>query len=240
MLHLAAVVSPYFAFEQSDSVGRAIVIVLLVGSIIGWTIMIDKLLLIGLLRRQLNAFLRFYDKTRAPDEVLLQRETYRGPLADVAGSALTAMAEIQQVPERDLEGVLRRSGIPPAMTKADLDRVDSAMEAQVDAQILRLEENLTLLGSVVSASPFLGLLGTVWGVMMAFCGMAAKGQPDINTLAPGVSGALLTTVVGLIVAIPSLVGYNLVLGAIRDLTVKMENFSAEFISRIRVASQESS
>jgi biopolymer transport protein ExbB/TolQ len=87
----------------------------------------------------------------------------------------------------------------------------------------------------VSASPFLGLLGTVWGVMEAFGGMAASGSAMLSAVAPGISGALLTTVVGLLVALPSAIGYNLLTNKIRRISVQMDNFAQEFISETQNA-----
>ena len=87
---------------------------------------------------------------------------------------------------------------------------------------------------MVSVSPFLGLFGTVWGVMLAFCGIAAAGKSDFSALAPGVAGALLTTVAGLVVAIPSLIGYNLLTSTIRNIATQLDNFSDEFMARIKL------
>ena len=84
-----------------------------------------------------------------------------------------------------------------------------------------------LLATAVTAAPFLGLLGTVWGVMEAFSGMAATGSPMLSAVAPGISGALLTTVVGLLVALPSSIGYNMLSNKIRRFCVEMDNFSQE-------------
>jgi biopolymer transport protein TolQ len=92
-----------------------------------------------------------------------------------------------------------------------------------------------LLATAVSSAPFLGLLGTVWGVMDAFGGMAVKGSATLSAVAPGISAALLTTVVGLLVALPSAIGYNLLTNQIRRLTVQMDNFAQEFDSAVRRA-----
>ena len=108
------------------------------------------------------------------------------------------------------------------------------LEREVSGQIQELETRIGLLATLVSVSPFCGLFGTVWGVMLAFCGIAAAGKSDFTALAPGVAGALLTTVAGLIVAIPSLVGYNLLTATIRNLTVTMDNFTEEFMVRIKL------
>ncbi len=111
-----------------------------------------------------------------------------------------------------------------------LELLQSALERAVAEQVVRLESQVSVLGTAVSASPFLGLLGTVWGVMDAFTGIAVAGSATIGALAPGIAAALITTVVGLVVALPSMVGYNILVANIRRLTVEMENFASEFIS----------
>jgi biopolymer transport protein ExbB/TolQ len=101
------------------------------------------------------------------------------------------------------------------------------MERAVGEESLKLESNLILLATAVSGAPFLGLLGTVWGVMDAFSGIAMAGQASLAAMAPGVSGALITTVVGLLVAIPAMFGYNFLTTSILSQNIQMENFAAE-------------
>jgi biopolymer transport protein TolQ len=96
---------------------------------------------------------------------------------------------------------------------------------------------MVLLGSIVTGAPFLGLLGTVWGVMDAFGGMAGAGSASLQSLAPGVSGALLTTVAGLLVAIPSVFGYNYLLLQTKISVVELENFSSTVADRIELEAQ---
>ena len=120
------------------------------------------------------------------------------------------------------------------LTTAEIESIRTSLEREVSDQILQLEDKLGMLATAVSVSPFFGLFGTVWGVMMAFCGIASQGRADISALAPGVSGALLTTVVGLMVAIPSLIGYNLLTITIRKITVYMDNFVEEFLAKIKL------
>ena len=95
---------------------------------------------------------------------------------------------------------------------------------------LELESQMILLATAVSGSPFLGLLGTVWGVMDAFTGVAEAGAPNLASMAPGVSGALITTVTALCVAIPAMFGYNFLVTRIRGMIVEMDNFAAELAS----------
>jgi biopolymer transport protein ExbB/TolQ len=89
---------------------------------------------------------------------------------------------------------------------------------------------MNVLTMAVSGAPFLGLLGTVWGVMDAFGGIAASGSANLAAMAPGVSGALITTVTGLLVAIPAMFGYNFLVTSIRGIIVEMDNFAAELAS----------
>ena len=93
-----------------------------------------------------------------------------------------------------------------------------------------LESQMILLATAVSGSPFLGLLGTVWGVMDTFTDVAVAGSPNLATMAPGVSGALITTVTALCVAIPAMFGYNFLVTSIRGMIVEMDNFAAELAS----------
>ena len=89
---------------------------------------------------------------------------------------------------------------------------------------------MIILATAVSGSPFLGLLGTVWGVMDTFSGVAMAGTPNLAAMAPGVSGALLTTVVGLLVAIPAMFGYNFLVTSLRAMIVQTDNFAAQLSS----------
>lgn len=113
-----------------------------------------------------------------------------------------------------------------------LEHVKRSLERSVASEAIRLESGLILLAIAVSGAPFLGLLGTVWGVMSAFSYVAMKGQADLATMAPGVSAALITTVAGLLVAIPSMFGYNWLVHTLRVLTVELDNFAQEMISKI--------
>jgi biopolymer transport protein TolQ len=113
------------------------------------------------------------------------------------------------------------------------------MSQSVEEQILFLEKRMMFLATAVSASPFLGLFGTVWGITLAFTNLAIQGRADIQTLAPGVSGALLTTVIALFVAIPSLVGYNIIANSIKDITVRLDNFSENVAARLKIEQMES-
>ena len=113
-----------------------------------------------------------------------------------------------------------------------IEHIKGNMERSVAEESLKLESGLIWLAIAVSGSPFIGLLGTVWGVMSAFSYVGAKGSADLATMAPGVAGALIATVGGLAVAIPSMFFYNWLVHNLRAFTVEMDNFALELSSKI--------
>jgi biopolymer transport protein ExbB/TolQ len=120
-----------------------------------------------------------------------------------------------------------RLELSPKITPTQMGMVRSAMERAVGEAALALEERLVLLSLAVSGAPFLGLLGTVWGVMETFGEIAVQGRADLKAMAPGVSAALITTVMGLMVAIPAMFGYNYLISAVKGTIVEMDNFAAQ-------------
>jgi biopolymer transport protein ExbB/TolQ len=123
-----------------------------------------------------------------------------------------------------------RLDVADKITPAQMHAVNAAMERAVGEAALGLEGQMILLATAVSGSPFLGLLGTVWGVMDTFTDVAIAGSPNLVAMAPGVSGALITTVTALCVAIPAMFGYNFLVTSIRGMIVEMDNFAAELAS----------
>jgi biopolymer transport protein TolQ len=115
-----------------------------------------------------------------------------------------------------------------------MEHVKRSLENTVAQESLKLESGLILLAIAVSGGPFLGLLGTVWGVMSTFAGiaMSPQGTASLAVMAPGVSAALITTVAGLLVAIPSMFGYNWLVHTLRTLTVTLDNFAQELVSKM--------
>jgi biopolymer transport protein ExbB/TolQ len=113
-----------------------------------------------------------------------------------------------------------------------MEHVKRTLERSVAQESLKLESGLILLAIAVSGAPFLGLLGTVWGVMSTFGGIAMSGSANLQAMAPGVAAALVTTVAGLLVAIPSMFGYNWLVHNLRVQTVELDNFAQELVSKM--------
>jgi len=221
-----------YTFQQSDNWGKSIVILLMILSIWAWTIMCDKWRVLRKTQKRSGHLLKLFEEVDSPLELALQLDRYTGPIAQVYQAGIDEVMDVLHVAPQLVEECCRECRLPRPLNSSEIDKIRSTMERMVAGQIMKLEARLGMLGTIVTISPFLGLLGTVWGVMMAFAGMAQKGRPDIGAIAPGVSGALLTTVVGLVVAIPSVVGYNTIANSVRQSTVQMDNFVEDFIARI--------
>jgi biopolymer transport protein TolQ len=123
-------------------------------------------------------------------------------------------------------------------TAARIGHVENALQRGVAEVTIQYESKMVLLGSIVTGAPFLGLLGTVWGVMDAFGAVALKSTASIQMLAPGVSGALLTTVAGLLVAIPSVFGYNFLLTQTKIAITEIENYASSLADQIEIEAFE--
>lgn len=135
-------------------------------------------------------------------------------------------------------GALERAARMEVDASSQMGHVENAIQRTLNTTALTYENRMILLGSIVSGAPFLGLLGTVWGVMIAFGGIAlegaAGGTASIQSLAPGVAAALLTTAAGLLVAIPAVFGYNYLLTRTKVMVNELENFSSALADRIEL------
>ncbi|MEI7567240.1 MAG: MotA/TolQ/ExbB proton channel family protein [Opitutaceae bacterium] len=118
-----------------------------------------------------------------------------------------------------------------------MEHAENALQRALARQTLRYESSMIFLASIVSGAPFIGLLGTVWGVMEAFSSVAMQKTAGIQQLAPGVSGAMLATIAGLVVAIPSVFGYNLLLGNTREMVTEIENYASSLADRLELESK---
>lgn len=230
----------YYAYQHSDSVGKAIVVLLLIGSVITWTVLIDKIWQVYRAKRmssRFDALFREYgEENMMAMQLFKEAQDNTGPLAQIYSAGMEKLLDFYAI-EAEKNGTISPRGIPKVckLSDAQYNAVEAVLEREVSSQLSELETRIGLLATLVSLSPFCGLFGTVWGVMMAFCGISAAGKADFTALAPGVAGALLTTVAGLVVAIPALVGYNLLTSAIRQHTVQMDNFTEQFLVAVKIS-----
>lgn len=207
------------AFNQANLAGKAIVLLLVLFSLLAWTVMVGKYLELSKFRDANRAFQMRLDATERILTIDPNLPEAKGPYAHLGREGLRAY-----------HGSRRGKNV--------VAHVENALQRAIAWAQIRYESRMTLLGSIVSGAPFLGLLGTVWGVMDAFGAIAGSEGASIATLAPGVSGALLTTVAGLLVAIPSVFGYNYLLTQVKQQITDMENFASLLADRIELEAQD--
>lgn len=215
-------------FDRCDSVDKVIVTGLGIASLIAWTIMFGKyfeLKRLRLLNYSFDAHLR--DQRTLLDLPESFRNKRAIPYADMFADAVEAYWRAA--------AIMKEQG--NESSRARLEHAENALQRALARQTLRYESSMIFLASIVSGAPFVGLLGTVWGVMEAFSSVAAQQNAGIPQLAPGVSGAMLATIAGLIVAIPSVFGYNLLLSHTRSMITEAENYASALADRIELESK---
>lgn len=232
-MNLLPMASLVFAFRQSNLFGQAIVALLFFGSILVWSVMLTKAYE---LRVAVQDTLRFMSAfQREPRIAALFEQQRRFPRSPVFMVYETVCRRWRALTGDAPTAAARGAGVVDdavALSAAELSVLRGETEKSLAVQELALDDNMGLLATAVTAAPFLGLLGTVWGVMEAFVGMAASGSALLSAVAPGISAALLTTVVGLLVALPSLIGHNLLVNRIRRSTIEMHNFAEALLADI--------
>ncbi len=230
----------FSAFSTSDNIGKGIVGILLVASIFAWSIMANKCLSVWSSSSSTQKFLKRYEGIRSALKMGLYLNELSGPLKNICKSGLDELFAICNINERNYEQFLRNGTLPRKLTQAELDKIRSTMNKTVNQEALNLDSNLGWLSVFVTASPFCGLFGTVWGVMATFSNIASSARIEINLIAPGISGALLTTVAGLFVAIPTVVVNTLINSSINSINLKMDIFVEDFLTSLRLEESEDS
>src|SRR5436309_14895175 len=194
-----------FAFDHATIAGKVVLTLLAVVSIFSWSVMITKLRVIQFARKQNVRFLSAFRQARQPLRLLEKNARFPGsPIFNVYRAGCQEMT-FHLLGSAEVDETFRaRLGIAEKISTAQMGAVTAAMERAVGETALELESQMILLATAVSGSPFLGLLGTVWGVLNTFRKLAVAGSPNLASMAPGVSGALITTVTALCVAIPAM------------------------------------
>lgn len=206
---------------------------LFVGSIFSWAVMVTKIRFLNFAKRQSERFSALFHRDRTPLRIYEQGVRFEGsPLWEIYDAGCSELC-FQMLGSMEVDETFRaRMETADKITPAQMRAVTAAMERAVGEAGLKLESQMIILSTAVSGAPFLGLLGTVWGVMDAFGGIARSGSANLAAMAPGVAGALITTVFGLLVAIPAMFGYNFLVTTLRSMIVQAENFAAELASEI--------
>ena len=211
----AAPISISDLFLNADFVVKLVMIGLLAASIAVWAIAIDKIVLYSRTRRAMDAFEQAFWSGQSLDE--LYRSLASRPTHSMAALFVAAMREWK----RSLEGHPRSFAGLQA-------RIEKVMDVTIQREIARLERRLLVLATVGSASPFVGLFGTVWGIMTSFRAIAGQQSTSLAVVAPGIAEALFATAVGLIAAIPATIFYNKFTADVNKQAQRLEGFADEF------------
>jgi biopolymer transport protein TolQ len=205
-----------FAFEHATIAGKIVLLTLAIGSIFSWSVMITKMRVIRFARKQTLRFLEAFRQDRQPLRLYERNARFTGaPIFNVYRAGCEELA-FHLLGSAEVDETFRaRLGIADKISPAQMNAVRAAMERAVGETALELESQMILLAT---------------GVMDTFTDVAVAGSPNLTTMAPGVSGALITTVTALCVAIPAMFGYNFLVTSIRGMIVQMDNFAAELAS----------
>ena len=220
-----------YAFENCTLPGKLVLLSLFIASLLSWTVMATKFRQLKRANDRREDFLRAFRGNRLPLSLYEAQARFKGtPIFEVYQDGCEELC-LQMLGAAEVdETFAARLETSPRISPAQMGVVRSAMERSVGENALELESRMVLLSTVVSGAPFLGLLGTVWGVMETFGDVAQAGKANLTAMAPGVSAALITTVMGLLVAIPAMFGSNYLISSLRGMVVELELFSAELSS----------
>ena len=203
--------------QNSGGVALGVLVVLLIASLYSWTVILGKMATFGKATKQSRRFIRTFRKaTRLQDIAALTGDFQPSPLA-------TVFEDVYETYKRQTGG----TGPPRNITPLERSAQTAAREA-----VTHLERRMTWLATIAAVSPFVGLFGTVMGVVDAFAGLGTAGSATLRAVAPGISEALITTAAGLFVAVPAVVAYNQFTARIRVFAATIDDFSRELLNSL--------
>jgi biopolymer transport protein TolQ len=233
-----------FAIKNATTEGQITVGVLFLLSMFSWTIILTKFRQLHIARRASKKFYAAYGATRDPLDIKKRDETFDGApaweLYDRGAEEL--LYHIKNNPVKVQSVVVQSTGegntdhlaraVTTKISPSSFEAVKVVLEEAASAQAMSLEKGMIVLSTAVAGGPFIGLLGTVWGVMSTFAGIAEKNQASLTAMAPGVAAALVATVTGLLVAIPAMFGYNFMVTTIRHVTQELDGFATRYANQM--------
>lgn len=204
---------------HASIVVKAVLLILLFFSIFSWAIIFFKRKTLRAASSQSRMFLSVFRKSRNLSEVNDAAQKYR--LSPLASLFRSGFKELMYFKRNDPELVL---------TPANMETINRALLKGSNREISRLEKMMSFLATTASVTPFIGLFGTVWGIMDSFQEIGLQRAVGLNTVAPGIAEALIATAMGLFAAIPAVIAYNYFLNRIKEIIGEMEDFTIEFLS----------
>jgi biopolymer transport protein TolQ len=214
-------------FLQADIVVKIVMALLILASVWVWAIVFEKATALRRANRQADAFEdRFWSGGSLDDLYEQEGAKPAHPVAAVFGAAMTEWRRSSRIAGADMA----RGGVR--------DRVDRAMTVTIGREMERMERWMVFLASVGSTAPFIGLFGTVWGIMHSFSAIAAMHNTSLSVVAPGIAEALFATAIGLVAAIPAVLAYNKISTDLSRFAARLEGFGSEFGAILSRQSEE--
>jgi biopolymer transport protein TolQ len=209
--------------SNSGPVAKLVLLILLAFSLISWAIILTKWGLLRRARAQSGRFVRAFRKAQRLQDIAAVAEQFRpSPLVGVFEGGYEEYKR-----QAAATGMLR-----------NLTAVQRGMQIGASEEITRLERNVTWLAITAAVTPFIGLFGTVWGIIDAFHGLGTAGAATLRAVAPGISEALITTAAGLAAAIPAVIAYNLIGGSIREFAARSDDFAMEVLNAVEISQMQ--
>ncbi|HVM97878.1 MAG TPA: protein TolQ [Candidatus Acidoferrales bacterium] len=210
----------------SGPIVQAVLYLLILFSVFAWAIIFYKMRQVRVARRQSARFIEiFWDTKNLTSIHTASQELKESPVAQVFRAGYQELVRLTRARRQNTPGES-----PEDTDLGGIDNVDRAMKRAIRQEVTRLEKALTFLATTASSAPFIGLFGTVWGIMNAFRGLSTTHSSSIQAVAPGIAEALIATATGLVAAIPAVIAFNHFARQIRVLSAEMENFSSEFLN----------
>ncbi|PKN03967.1 MAG: protein TolQ [Deltaproteobacteria bacterium HGW-Deltaproteobacteria-9] len=210
-----------------------VLLLLLLFSVISWAIILMKYRVLRQVQKENDAFLDAYMKGTKLSEIFPESKKYgNAALAEIFRSGYTELVKVTKVIKESPAGREQEGADRLSLEMSRIDNVERALNRARDSESTKLESTLGFLATTGSASPFIGLFGTVWGIMNTFKDIGARGSATLAVVAPGISEALIATAAGLAAAIPAVIFYNYYLNRIKNMTQEMDNFSSELLNII--------
>ncbi len=214
---------------QSGGMVLFVLIVLVVFSLCSWAVIIWKFWELRVARRRSTAFVEAFWRSRHLEGLYAELdERTSSPVSEVFAAGYV---EVEQLLKTRTQGASEEAGVLTSETTG-VESVERALRRASNEQMGRLEHMLTFLATTASATPFIGLFGTVWGIMNSFRDIGSKGSAGLAVVAPGISEALVATALGLLAAIPAVIAYNHLQGRVKAIADEIENFTADFLNLV--------
>jgi biopolymer transport protein TolQ len=214
-------------FLESGPVGKIVLGVLLLFSIASWTVMIGKWMHFRRVERQNNKFLAVFRRSSRFSEI--NSAAGQHPASPLVGMFQAGYLELDSQVKAGATEQETMLGAPKYRIRS-LGGIERSLRRAMTGELQMLGRNTWILATTATATPFIGLFGTVWGIMIAFNDIGTTGTASIVAVAPGIAEALINTAMGLLAAIPALVGFNQLSARLRQMRAQMEDFTLEFIN----------